>query len=74
MSGENEGEALDWKAYVAEFHRDRAGDGGEDLCERFGDREQAHEPAFHAPDLPPSFDRRRMPSMRMPRSAALTIS
>jgi SAM-dependent methyltransferase len=25
VSGEDEGEALDWKAYVADFHRDRAG-------------------------------------------------
>jgi SAM-dependent methyltransferase len=25
MSSEDEGEALDWRAYVAEFHRDRAG-------------------------------------------------
>ena len=25
MSGEDEGDALDWKAYVAEFHRDRSG-------------------------------------------------
>ena len=50
----------------------------QDEPKRFGDRHQGHDTpsprAFHSPDLPPLLCRRRMPSMRMPRSTALTMS
>ena len=56
---------------------DGTGDRREDSGQRVGDGEeatQASASALQAPDLPPSFDSRRMPSMRIPRSAALTMS
>src|ERR671920_654549 len=49
----------------------------EHASERIGDREQRHlyAPfARYVPDLPPRFSIRRMPSMRMPRSTAFTMS
>ncbi len=58
------------------FGVDRAGDRSEDVGEGVGDGEEAHAPssARQRPDLPPSFDSRRIPSIRMPRSAAFTMS
>ncbi|GAB6842777.1 hypothetical protein JCM2811A_17780 [Methylorubrum rhodinum] len=37
-------------------------------------RAHASSSARQSPDLPPSFDNNRMPSIRMPRSAAFTMS
>ena len=46
---------------------------GEDAGERLRDRQEAHG-ASQSPERPPLLRRSRTPSMRMPRSAALTMS